>query len=128
MLCAFVGFGIKASNEGFGEDDEDYKVGCMYLKISKKLLLLVIVFFLLTVFIPEKKTLIEMFVAKIATIENCELTLDGIKYVLDYIVIKMTEIKWYATLYNYTRIAYCACGCLRMAILDTDNKEWREQS
>ena len=93
MLCAFVGFGIKASNEGFGEDDEDYKVGCMYLKISKKLLLLVIVFFLLTVFIPEKKTLIEMFVAKIATIENCELTLDGIKSVVDYIVIKMTEIK-----------------------------------
>ena len=93
MLCAFVGCAIKASNERFGEDDENYRVGCMYLKISKKLLLLVIVFFLLTVFTPEKKTLIEMFVAKIATIENCELTLDGIKSVVDYIVIKMTEIK-----------------------------------
>ena len=93
MLCAIIGCAIKTNNKRFGEDDEDYKVGCMYLKISKKLLPLVIVFLLLTVFTPEKKTLIEMLVAKTATIENCELTLDGIKSVVDYIVIKMTEIK-----------------------------------
>ena len=93
IISAIIGFVLKTNNEHFGENDEDYKAGCMYLKISKKLLPLVIVSLLLTVFIPEKKTLIEILVAKTATIENCELTLDGIKSVVDYIVIKMTEIK-----------------------------------
>lgn len=96
ILCipsAIIGYIMKTSNEYLGEDDKDYKAGCMYLQISKKLLPLVIVFLLLAAFIPEKNTLIEMLVAKTATIENCELTLDGIKSVVDYIVIKMTEIK-----------------------------------
>lgn len=44
------------------------------------------------VFIPSKTTMIEMLIAKTATIENAELTVDAIKEIVDYIVEAMKTI------------------------------------
>ncbi|MBO5967314.1 MAG: hypothetical protein J6S14_02315 [Clostridia bacterium] len=41
------------------------------------------------IFIPDKQTLIEMLIAKTATVDNAEWTLDALKQAVDYIVAAM---------------------------------------
>ena len=45
------------------------------------------------VFLPSRKTIIEMMVARIATRENIELTVDGLKSVVDYIAETISNMK-----------------------------------
>lgn len=54
-------------------------------KIIPKVAIVGVIFLLAAIFIPSKETLIEMQVAKYATWENAEWTVDAIKDVVDYI-------------------------------------------
>ncbi len=45
------------------------------------------------VFIPDKQTMIEMLVAKTATVENAEWTVDAVKQAVDYIVSAIQTLK-----------------------------------
>ena len=55
--------------------------------------ILFLVFVSSAIFIPDKRTMIEMTIAKYATHENIKLTTDGIKEVVDYIVNAIGQIK-----------------------------------
>lgn len=48
---------------------------------------------LCVIFIPSKQTMIEMLVAKFATTENAEWTVDALKSAVDYIVEAMKSVK-----------------------------------
>ena len=51
-----------------------------------------LIFAILLIFIPDKTTLITIMVAKFATYENAELTVDAIKSAVDYIVQSINSI------------------------------------
>lgn len=74
-------------------DDDDYVDGMKFFKIAMLSFGITIVFWLLFIFIPDKETLIEMQIAKYATFENAEWTLDKLKEAVDYIVSKIGELK-----------------------------------
>lgn len=46
-----------------------------------------------TVFIPDKQTMMEILIAKTATVENAEWTIDSLKSVVDYIVQAAQNLK-----------------------------------
>ena len=48
---------------------------------------------LLVVFLPSKTTMMEMLVAKYATYENAELTVEGLKSVVHYIIEEIRGLK-----------------------------------
>ncbi len=48
---------------------------------------------LVCIFVPSEKTLIEMQIAKLATRNNVDLTIDKIKEIVDYIINAMKEVK-----------------------------------
>ena len=71
----------------FIEDDDDF------LKPVRLGLGFLIFFILGAVFIPSKETLIEMQIAKYATWENAEWTVDAVKDAVDYIVNAIGSLK-----------------------------------
>lgn len=71
----------------FVEDDDDL------LKPTRFGLIFSIFFVLGAVFVPSKETLIEMQIAKYATWENAEWTVDAIKDAVDYIVNAIGSLK-----------------------------------
>lgn len=82
-MALVIGFILKLGNEEYGEKDADYRAGKYLVKIS---FVPTIVSLLLCIFLPNKETLIEMQVAKLATVENAQWTLDAIKSAVDYII------------------------------------------
>lgn len=82
-MALIIGLILKFVNAEYGELDKDYCTGKQLVKIS---LVPFIVSLLLCIFLPSKDTLIEMQVAKLATVENAQWTLDAIKSALDYAV------------------------------------------
>lgn len=69
-------------NDGLFDEEEERAY-----RIASRIIIPTFIFGLLgVVFIPDKQTLIEMLVAKTATVENAEWTLDAIKQAVDYIV------------------------------------------
>lgn len=64
-------------------DDEEASIAMRFLKVA---LPLAIISALILVFVPSKNTLIEMQIARYATQENAELTIDAIKSAVDYVV------------------------------------------
>lgn len=71
----------------FGNERERYS------KILPKTAIVGVIFLLAAIFIPSKETLIEMQIAKYATLENVEWTVDTIKDTVDYIVNAVGSIK-----------------------------------
>lgn len=69
----------------FSLDEEDSE-SKYYEKIALKMSVVTIVCLIIAVFIPTKETLIEMQIAKYATWENTEWTIEAIKDVVDYII------------------------------------------
>ena len=61
-----------------------------YAKICRKLMfisgIIMVISSIIIIFIPDKRTSIEMLIARTATYENAQLTVQGIKEVVDYIV------------------------------------------
>ena len=74
----------------FEENERYYKI-CKACSIVSGILFLV--FAVAAIFIPDKATMIEMMVAKYATRENIQLTTDGIKEVVDYIINAIATLK-----------------------------------
>lgn len=99
VTCAVIGglFGILSmvfgailiTNMEYGPNYDDYKKAKKALKVFMPLSIL---FILLSVFIPSKEILIEMQIAKFATYENAEWTIDAIKGLVDYIVEAMKSV------------------------------------
>lgn len=65
------------------QDDGEYKLA---VKVFKRMIALFVILCVALVFLPSKNTLIEMQIARYATQENAELTIDAIKSAVDYIV------------------------------------------
>lgn len=63
------------------------------IKLAKISIIISLVCAIAFIFIPSKQTLIEMQVAKFATYENAEWTIDAIKSAVDYIVEAINSIK-----------------------------------
>lgn len=82
-----------AETARYGPDDKDYQQAIRTLKIIKKVAFVLIILILVGIFIPGKTTLIEMQVAKMATIENAEWTVESLKQIVDYIVESMAKLK-----------------------------------
>lgn len=68
-----------------------------YLTIYKRWILLTavfsIAFMLISVFVPNKQTMIEMQVASIATKTNAEWTIEQLKGITDYIIERIQSVK-----------------------------------
>lgn len=67
----------------YAEEEEEVKTVKRLLKIVVPLTVLL---WILAIFVPSKETLIEMQVAKFATYENAQWTVDAVKDAVDYIV------------------------------------------
>lgn len=93
ILCGvacIVAFIIMMENRSFGKDDEDYKTA---KKFTITFLVLTVVFMLIAVFVPSKTVMIEMLIAKLATKQNVELTVESLKSVVDYVVDAIKTLK-----------------------------------
>lgn len=74
-------------------DDNDIDTAKKIWKIATFIFIIAAVCWLAFVFIPNKETLIEMQVAKLATPENAEMTVEKLKGVVDYIIEKAATLK-----------------------------------
>lgn len=87
-FAAIILFCIKTFND-YLDEDEEKKIS----KYIKPLSIVCIVSLVVTIFIPSKNTMIQMLVAKCATYDNANWTLETIKSAADYIVEAIKSIK-----------------------------------
>lgn len=73
--------------------DSEWRSFLSLRKVTIIFAVIAIVSLIISIFIPPKETLISMMIAKYATKENLDMTVDGIKSAVDYIVNAMKEIK-----------------------------------
>ena len=71
-------------------DDDDLKIVTKAIKIF---LTVFIVSALITIFTPSKNTMIQILVAKCATYDNANLTVESLKSAVDYIVEAIKSLK-----------------------------------
>lgn len=98
VVCIIVLIGAMISSavvitmiaDDFSYDDEEQKT---QKKILTALVVAAIVSILGIVFIPGKETMIEMLIAKLATEQNVEFSVEAIKSLIDYIVQASQAIK-----------------------------------
>ncbi len=74
-------------------DEEDLQSGKRSLRIALILGIIFIFTVLASVFTPDRDTLIEMQIAKYATKENVNVTIESLKSVVDYIVESIGSLK-----------------------------------
>ena len=89
-IVATIGGVEIAVGHDFGHDDEDYILGKKILTITVPIAVACTIAF---VFIPSTKILVEMMVAKLATKQNIELTVESLKSLVDYIAETIESIK-----------------------------------
>ena len=80
-------------NQKYGPDDKDYINGRKMIKAGIIAGIVMIGCWILHILLPDKETLLEMQIAKLATVENAEWTMDKIKEAVDYIVTKIGELR-----------------------------------
>lgn len=73
--------------------DSDWRNFLLALKILKCIAPIFVVLVLLVIFIPSKEAMIEMLIAKFATVENVNGSIDALKSVVDYIVEAIGSLK-----------------------------------
>ena len=88
IIICFVGYAINVDCSGF--DDKDSK---RYLKWIEKAVFIAVISAIIVIMVPSKDTLIEMQIAKYATIENANWTLETIKSAVDYIIEAIKNMK-----------------------------------
>ena len=76
----------------FSCEEWDKDVACRLKKWCAVSTVLSVVLILAVIFIPDRKTMIEMLIAKHATMENTELCVQTIKDLVDYIVNAMQSV------------------------------------
>ena len=79
-------------DEGFDRKCSAYIVGAKVQRVATVLAILAVIMSAIYTFIPSRETLIEMQIARFATVENAELALDAIKSATDYIVSAIKEL------------------------------------
>lgn len=79
-------------DEGFDRKCSAYIVGAKVQRVATVLAVLTVILFAISAFIPSRETLIEMQIARFATVENAEWTLDAIKSATDYIISAIKEL------------------------------------
>jgi Na+-driven multidrug efflux pump len=89
VACVISGI-IAFTTLEYGDDDEDHKAA---KRIFKRCFITAVVVAIAVILIPTKNTLIEMQIARYATYENAEITIDAIKSAVDYIVDAMKSVK-----------------------------------
>lgn len=80
LVCAYM------SDDFMDEEEKRIK------KAMRVSLIIFILSLLIVIFVPDKKTIIEMFIAKNVTIENAQIALDSIKNATDYVVSAIGKI------------------------------------
>lgn len=75
------------------EDDDDIRIGKLLNKCLKISAIITFVTMIALIFLPSKQTLIEMQIARYATHENAEWTVEAVKSAVDYIVEAVNSIK-----------------------------------
>lgn len=89
-IAAAVLFVLAAFAKTIDDDDDGAK---KFAKIGIRLGVITAISVALVVFIPSKQTLIEMQIARFATYENAEWTVETIKQAVDYIVEAVGSLK-----------------------------------
>jgi len=80
--------GVFCANSCWDEDDM-----ALFKKFARVVTAVFAVSVLLVVFVPSEKTMTEMLIAKFATVENANWTLENVKNAVDYIVEAMKTLK-----------------------------------
>lgn len=96
LVCLSLAIGYivhKEAGTGFGEGDSDNIMAKKLVKPIRISFALTVVMAIIAVFIPSRNTLIEMQIARYATYENAERTVDAIKNAVDYIVNAIQSMK-----------------------------------
>ena len=75
------------------EDDDDIRIRKFLNKCLKISAIITFVTMIALIFLPSKQTLIEMQIARYATYENAEWTVEAVKSAVDYIVEAVNSIK-----------------------------------
>lgn len=91
---ATVAFKFNAlDDDGFDRECSDYIAGTKAQRIATVLAVLAVIMSAIYTFIPSTEMLIEMQIARFATVENAEWALDAIKSATDYIVSAIKELQ-----------------------------------
>lgn len=81
-IACFIGAGVSLGCHFDAYEDDAKKL----MKLCRIFLFAFAVLSLLIIFVPSKSTLIEMMIARTATKQNAEMTLDAIKSAVDYVI------------------------------------------
>ena len=76
----------------FVDMDEDDEVVKLCRKLTFISGIITVISIIIIIFIPDKRTSIEMLIARTATYENAQLTVQGIKEIVDYIIQAINSI------------------------------------
>lgn len=97
VVLAIAFFEGKDFKDRLDEDgnptDSDWKTYLITKRLAKIILPITIILAIIIAFIPSKETIISMMIAKYATKTNVNMTIEGIKSIVDYIINAMKEIK-----------------------------------
>lgn len=88
-VVAFLRFVTAMADKDWDSESEHKQK----MKSARVLAVIAVIAFICSTFIPSKQTLIEMQVAKFATYENAEWTVETIKQAVDYIVEAIGSLK-----------------------------------
>ena len=81
VLIAFIGW-MLAITDYFTAEEEMQKMKKRMMRVA----ITGVVLLLVGIFLPSKETILSILIAKLATTDNINLTVDGIKSAVDYIV------------------------------------------
>lgn len=77
-------------NKQYGEKDNDYKTARSCVRVFAPIF---IVTFIVALFAPSTKVMIEMLIARYATKQNVEIGIDAIKSATDYVIEAIKSLK-----------------------------------
>lgn len=91
VAAAFCKYAAVYSNT-VDEECFEYVTGAKMQRIATVVAVLAVIMSAIYAFIPSRETLIEMQIARFATVENAEWTLNAIKSATDYIISAIKEL------------------------------------
>lgn len=89
IVCAFICVAMFCTNNDWWDEEDMTK----FKRFARVLTAVFAISVLLVVFVPSEKTMTEMLIAKFATVENANWTLETVKNAVDYIVEAMKTLK-----------------------------------
>lgn len=92
VMCVVAGSHYSMGKD-YGKNDPDLQTAKALIKPMVICAAALCASFLVSIFIPSRNTLIEMQIARYATYENAEWTVDAIKSAVDYIVNAIQSLK-----------------------------------